>query len=111
LAQVTVRVNGYAYTVGCEDGQEEHLVAMAAEVDSRIESIKAVSGNSGESRLLLLAALLMADELHDLKIEMDGLRSTAGRAPRAGRGDADMGKRIGKLAQRAEQIAAALEHP
>jgi cell division protein ZapA len=111
LAQVTVRVNGYSYTVGCEDGQEQHLVAMAAEVDGRIDGIKAVSGNSGESRLLLLAALLMADELHDLKIEMDGLRGAAGRAPRGPKGDAELGKRIGKLAHRAEQIAASLERP
>jgi cell division protein ZapA len=114
MAQVAVKVNGYAYTVGCEDGQEAHLQAMAAQVDSRIDSIKALGGNSGEVRLLLLAALLMADEIHDIRIEMDALREAAGR-PRStssdAKAEADMAKRLGKLATRAEQIAATLERP
>ena len=37
MAQVTVRINGYAYTVGCQDGEEQHLVAMAGEVERRID--------------------------------------------------------------------------
>ncbi|HEX5325793.1 MAG TPA: cell division protein ZapA, partial [Acetobacteraceae bacterium] len=44
MAQVTVRINGYPYTVGCQDGEEQHLTAMAGEVERRIESIKAVAG-------------------------------------------------------------------
>ena len=77
MAQVTIKLNGYSYTVGCEDGQEQHLTAMAAQVENRIESIKALGGSSGESRVLMLTALLMADELHDLRIETDGLRAAA----------------------------------
>ena len=114
MAQVTAKINGYTYTVGCEDGQEPHLQAMAAQVDSRIDSIKALGGNSGEIRLLLLAGLLLADEIHDIRIEMDALRKAAGRPPRpAGKpeADAEMAKRLGKLAARAEQIAATLEQP
>ncbi len=67
MAQVTIRINGYAYTVGCEDGQEQHLESMAAEIEQRINSIKAIGGQSGEARLLMLAALLLADELHDTR--------------------------------------------
>ena len=70
MAQVTLRINGYVYTVGCEDGQEGHLQAMAEEVEQRISQIKALGGQSGEARLLLLVALVMADELHDLKAEL-----------------------------------------
>ena len=76
MAQVTVKINGYSYTVGCEDGQEQHLSSMAREVENRIDSIKAPGGQSGEARLLVLAALLMADELHDLRIEADALKAT-----------------------------------
>ena len=116
MAQVTVKVNGYTYTVGCEDGQESHLEAMAAQVDSRVESIKALGGNSGESRLLLLVALLMADEVHDLRAEVDELRDGAPRPARAsGRPDEqvdpELARRLGKLAARAEEIAATLENP
>jgi cell division protein ZapA len=112
LAQVTIKLNGYSYTVGCEDGQEQHLTAMAAQVENRIESIKALGGSSGEARVLVLTALLMADEIFDLRIEMDGLRMAAPtQAARAGKGDAEMNRRVRKLAVRAEQIAADLERP
>ena len=118
MAQVTIKINGYAYTVGCEDGQEDHLQAMAAQIERRIGDIKALGGQSGESRLLVLAALLMADELHDVTAAMHALRAgapTAG-APGAGstadsapRPDPALGRQLNELAERAEEIAAALE--
>lgn len=113
MAQVTVRINGYAYTVGCEDGQEAHLQNMAAQVENRINSIKAIGGQSGESRLLVLAALLMADELHDLQGEMASLRSASPSATgeSASPAAAEAQRRLKRLADRAEEIAADLEHP
>ena len=67
MAQVTLRINGYAYTLGCQDGEEDHLQAMAAEVDRRIDSVKASAGPSGEARMLVIAALLMADDVHEMR--------------------------------------------
>jgi cell division protein ZapA len=67
MAQVTVRINGYAYTVGCQDGEEAHLEAMAAEVERRIDSIKTAAGPSGEARMLVMASLLMADDVSILQ--------------------------------------------
>ncbi|MBN8889694.1 MAG: cell division protein ZapA [Acetobacteraceae bacterium SCN 69-10] len=112
MAQVTVKINGYSYTVGCEDGQEQHLARMAEQVESRIDSIKQLGGQSGEARLLVLASLLMADELHDMKVEMEAARA-ATPAPRGARkgGEGDSARRLSKLAARAEQIAADLEQP
>lgn len=109
MAQVTVRINGYSYTVGCEDGQEGHLTTMAHEVEGRIDSIKALGDRSGEARMLALAALLMADELHDLRIEADALRAAASRPSARARGEAEQARRISRLASRAEAIAADLE--
>ncbi len=115
MAQVTVKINGYAYTVGCEDGQEDHLTAMAAEVEGRIDSIKALGNPSGEARLLVLASLLMADELHDTRVELETLRAMAqrGGGKRAGaeKSEADAARRLARMAARAEQIAAELEQP
>ncbi len=115
MAQVTVKINGYAYTVGCEDGQEDHLTAMAAEVEGRIDSIKALGSSSGEARLLVLASLLMADELHDMRIELETLRGMAqrggGKRTGAEKGDAESSRRLARLAARAEQIATSLEQP
>lgn len=110
MPQVSVRINGYSYSVGCEEGQEHHLVAMAREVEGRIDSIKALGGQSGEARLLVLAALLMADELHDLRIEADGLRAAKPAKPKAdGPKSEAQAKRLAKIAARAEQIAGELE--
>ncbi len=106
MAQVTLRISGYVYTVGCEDGQEGHLQAMADEVEQRITQIKALGGQSGEARLLLLAALLMADELHDLKTELAQAGAPAAPAP-----DPALAKRLGRLAARAEAIAETLARP
>jgi cell division protein ZapA len=109
LAQVILKINGYSYTVGCEDGQEEHLQAMARQVENRIDSIKALGGQSGEGRLLALAALLMADELHDLRTELESARASAGKPGRKSSGEGT--KRLQKLAARAEQIADELDLP
>ena len=108
MAQVTIRINGYAYTVGCQDGEEEHLEAMAAEVERRIDSIKTAAGPSGEARMLLMAALLMADDLYEAEKALKSARSgQASLIPP----DAKLGRRLGKLAKRAEEIAADIEHP
>jgi cell division protein ZapA len=103
MAQVTVKINGYAYTLGCDDGQEQHLVKMASDVESRIDSIKALGGQSGESRLLVLAALLMADELHDMTQAVANMRAELARFPAA---EAENRRRLARLADRAEEIAA-----
>jgi cell division protein ZapA len=100
MAQVTIRINGYAYQVGCEDGQEPHLERMAAEIETRINSIKAIGGQSGEARLLMLAALLMADELHDMR----KAEATKPAPPPA----TDKPARLRRIAARAEEIAADL---
>ena len=105
MAQLTVKINGYAYTVGCADGQESHLQAMAEQVESRVDRIRALGSQSGESRLLVQAALLMADELHDMTIEMAALR----RAKPVSTDDTALDQRLSLLADRAEEIAATLE--
>ncbi len=103
MAQVTIKINGYAYIVGCEDGQEQHLQSMAGEIEKRIDQIKAIGGQSGESRLLVLAGLLMADELHDVHKAASQRHDVT--APLA-----TTDPELRALAERAEHIAAALEH-
>ncbi len=103
MAQVTIRINGYAYTVGCEDGQEAHLEQMAAEIEQRISSIKSIGGQSGEARLLMLAALLLADELHDFR-----KGGKPAEAPASADADSERRAKLRRIAARAEEIAADL---
>jgi cell division protein ZapA len=118
MAQVSLHINGYAYILGCADGEEEHLFALAGDLDRRIQEIKDGSGPSGEARLLLMAALMVADELHDLREAVQhqtyaqqqayvqqqevGAAQTPKAEPKAGR-------RLRGLTKRAEAIAASAE--
>lgn len=81
MAQVVLKINGFPYTLGCPDGQEENLQALGAELDKRVTSIKAQVGNLGEARLLVMAGIMLADELSDLK--RDGVPAPAATAPAA----------------------------
>ncbi len=111
MAQVTIRINGYAYVVGCEDGQEAHLQSMAAQVDRRVDRVRAIGGQSGEARLLALTALLMADELYDLSANrMPPATAAMIEEAEAVRAQAAWRERqMLNLAERAEAIAATLE--
>ena len=99
MAQVSLQVNGYGYILGCADGEEEHLRALAADLDRRIDEIKASTGPSGEARMLLMAALLLSDELYDLR-EQRGVGAGSAAKP-----DAKVGRRLRGIAKRAETIA------
>jgi cell division protein ZapA len=105
MAQVTLRINGYAYTLGCRDGEEAHLNAMGREVEKRIESVKSSAGQSGEARMLVMASLLMADELYEMQQRLAAGQGV-GAAPG---GDPKLGRRLSRLAKRAEEIAVGLE--
>lgn len=109
MGQVTVRIGGYSHPVSCEDGQEAHLVSLAAEVDKRVNSIKAMGGQFGESRLLLLGALLLADEVHDLKVALSQAR--AGQPINQAQVDPRLGERLARIADRIEGIAQTLDRP
>ena len=65
MAQVTIEVNGRAYTVGCEDGQENHLVELSRHFDRQVRQVSQEVGQLGETRLFLMGALLLVDELAD----------------------------------------------
>ena len=110
MAQVTVRINGYAYAVGCEDGQEAHLLSMVEQVERRITSIKSLGGPTGEARLLVLASLLMADELHDLANRPEAAPAPVPAEPLPPAPDPEAAERLRRLADRAEEIASSLEH-
>ncbi|WP_428488415.1 cell division protein ZapA [Rhodopila sp.] len=111
MAQVTLRINGYAYMIGCQDGEEQHLEAMAAEVNRRIDGVRTASGPSGEARMLVMAALLMADDMFELSARLEAAEAAAEAPPVEPRPDPRLGRKLGRIAKRAEEIADGLEHP
>ena len=63
---VNVMVNARAYTIACDEGEEEHLKELAAHVDAKAREVLGAVGQVGDARMLLMAALLIADEHHDM---------------------------------------------
>lgn len=96
MAQVTIEVNGRPYVVGCEDGQEANLRELAALFDSQVRQVSAEVGQLGETRLFLMGALLMADELADAKA-------------RLARANVELGHVRGRLEHAEQRAAAALD--
>lgn len=104
MAQVQLKINGHVHTVGCKDGEEGHLLAMGAEVEKRIERVKSLGMNSGETKVLAMAALFLADELHDMATELESARRGKPGTPERSKSE-----RVSRLAARAEAIASAAE--
>ena len=102
MAQVSLQINGYGYILGCADGEEDRLRALAADLEKRIDDIKVATGPSGEARMLLMAALVLSDELHDLR---DQAKQRDDDAPAAAKPEPKSGRRLRGLAKRAEEIA------
>lgn len=75
MAEVQVRVNGRLYTVGCEDGQEKHVAELAALFDQQVEQVARQVGQLGDTRLFLLGALLLADELAEARSRLHAASS------------------------------------
>ena len=113
MSTVTVEVNGRAYQVGCEDGQESHVEALAKGFGSQVREVSRSVGQVGDLRLFLMAALLTADELADVKARLAQAEDEIGqlRSATAGsRGEAPAVDRaaaaIDAAAQRIETLLA-----
>ena len=80
MAQITVEVNGRPYAVGCEDGQEQHLLDLAKLFDHQVRQVSQDMGQLGDTRLFLMGALLLADELADARSRLAALQMEINRA-------------------------------
>ena len=109
MGQVVVTVNGRAFPLNCADGEEPRIRRLAQYVDGKIAEFVKTHGQIGEARLILLAALVVADELSDTNdiVLQERSRSTRGIGVVDDTGAVVTG--IRGLAERIESIAARLE--
>jgi len=100
VAEITLTINNRNYDIACDDGHEDHLRRLGAYVDRRVNDLAAAVGQIGEPRLLVMASLLIADELHEAMSKL---------AP-AKNGEADAnGAVIAAFEEREVEVAEALE--
>ena len=79
MAQINIEVNGKPYAVGCADGQEQHLVELGRLFDQQVRQVGQDMGQLGDTRLFLMGALLLADELSDARTRLGALQAEIGR--------------------------------
>jgi cell division protein ZapA len=110
VAEVTLTINGRSYTVACDDGQEAHLQHLAGHIDQRVGDLVESVGQLGEPRLLVMASLLIADELSDAYAHISELEAShSAAAPEAA--DPAAVEALESCASRLEAIADRLEGP
>lgn len=73
MPQVTVKVNGREYDLTCGDGEEAHLLELAQYVDAKINAVRGSGTNVSDAQLLLMAGIVIADELSDATEATGGL--------------------------------------
>jgi len=77
MARVSITINANSYDIACADGEEDHIKKLAAVLDAKVEELVGAIGQAGESRLLAMAGLLMADDLGEVTRDVEQLRQEA----------------------------------
>jgi cell division protein ZapA len=102
MAEISLTINDRSYDVACDDGQEGHIRKLAEHLDERVREFAGALGPVGEGRLLVMASLVVADELFEAYKQIHGLKAEA--EPEAG----TTAETFEACAQRIEAIAARL---
>ena len=100
MPQVNVTIAGKAYRMACGDGEEAHLEALANLYDGKIDEMRQAFGEIGDMRLHVMAALMVADEVSELKERVATLESMLSTV-RGDAGSAD--QRLGEVEERAAE--------
>jgi cell division protein ZapA len=104
MAQVEITINAQSYRIACEDGQEQRLHELAQMVDAHVGGLVEQVGQVGHTRLLVMASLLVADELVDLREAASEVEEDVG-----GDGSGRAVEAMGRASSRLEAIADRLD--
>jgi cell division protein ZapA len=102
MAQVVVTIAGRTYRMACDDGEEARLEHLARDFDARIAGLRSSFGEIGDQRIVVMAALTLADELAEAQRQMAELKNLLVDADGATR------SREAQSAQRQDRVASAL---
>jgi cell division protein ZapA len=119
MAQVTVSIDGKAYKMACDPGQEPHLAALASRFDRYVGHLRASFGEIGDNRLLVMAAVMVMDEMQELEKRAAALEGELARAQdaaaraekRAAEGGSGTERALAMVADRLETVVARLQAP
>jgi len=75
MAQVTVTIDGKAYRMACEEGQEDHLTDLASRFDRYVGHLKDQFGEIGDLRITVMAGIMVMDELSEVTRKLRGIET------------------------------------
>src|SRR5690606_1962005 len=104
MPSVSVMINGKSYRMACDEGQEQHLIDLGARINATIDDLRGAFGEIGDQRLIVMAAITMADELHEERRRVARLEETIDELRRGG-GEAELSNAISGVAERIGDIA------
>ena len=105
MAQVSVTIDGRKYRLACNEGEEARLESLAGMIDGKIGEMRASFGEIGDQRLVIMAALTIADNLAEARDEAAAERKRSDEAEQAGEAIASS---LDELGSRLEALAARL---
>jgi cell division protein ZapA len=111
VPEILVTINGRHYRMACEDGEEEHLLRLAKQFDDRITMLREKLGEIGDSRLSVMAALTVEDDLWErdnkiLRLEKEIAGLLEARTASAERSQATQSAYVAALTTAADRIEA-----
>ncbi len=109
MAQVRLRIAHREYSVTCRDGEEDRLIELGAMIDAKATEAGGRAAGLNESRLLLFAALLLADEASTSNGNEHGATPHSDADQQAAKDIEIAAQTIEKLAERIENLATSLE--
>jgi cell division protein ZapA len=104
MAQVSVTIDNRKYRLACNEGEEQRLEQLAAMLDGKIAELRTAFGEIGDQRLVVMAALTIADSLaearDELEAERERARAALARSEAAAASIDAVGARLEALAER-----------
>ncbi len=110
MAQVEIKINGRDYRIACEDGQEAHLANLAKYLDGKVNELVDEVGQIGDTSLMVMAGLLITDELSDTRDELEEARNETARETQSAIDTTEerIATQVDALSERIEKLATAL---
>lgn len=105
MAEINLQINGRNFGISCDDGQEQRVIDLAYYVDSRLKDISDAGAASNESHLLVLTALMLADEVFDLRDNVNNLGGQVEEGQTLKQDEIAIAQAIDHLADRIDSIA------
>ena len=109
MAEVNLNIGGKNFTLQCEEGQQKRVLEVGEYVDGRLRDIAGAGAASNQSHLLVLTALMLADEIFDLRDNATALNRQLKGAQANQNDETQVAGAIDELAERIDRIASRLQ--